>query len=76
MVLFRLLVQFHVRHQDVLLSLLAGVGIGATVARALVGALRPHASPAVQVDDPHDQHQQNQPCYHDQNQGGQVIALR
>lgn len=70
-----LLVQLHVRHQDVLLRLLAEAGVGATVAGAFVGAPRPHSSPAVQEDQAHDQRHQGQARHQDDDQNGQVVGV-
>lgn len=42
-----LLVQLHVRHQDVLLSLLCEAGVGAAVAGTFIGPPGPNSSPTV-----------------------------
>ena len=68
-----LLVQLHVRHQNVLLRLLGGAGAGAAVAGPVVGAPGAEDAPPVQVDDPHDQQHQDQARRHDDDQGGQVV---
>ena len=75
-VLLWLLVQLHVRHQNVLLCLLGSAGAGAAVAGTVVGAPGADAAPPVQVDDPHDQQHQNQARHHDDDQGGQVVHFR
>lgn len=70
-----LLVQLHVRHQDVLLSLLCKAGIGAAVAGSLIGPPGPDSSPTVQVDNTNDQHHQHQARHHDDNESGQVVSI-
>lgn len=71
-----LLVQLHVRHQDVLLSLLREAGVGAAVAGSFVGPPGADSSPTVQVDHTDDQHHQHQARHHDDNQSGEVVAIR
>ena len=75
-VLLWLLVQLHVRHQNVLLHLLGGAGAGAAVAGTIVGAPGTDAALPVQVDDPHNKQHQDQACHHDDDQGGQVVHFR
>lgn len=72
--LLGLLVQLHVRHQDVLLRLLRQAGIGAAVASAFIGPPGPDGSPSVQVDDDRDQRHQDQGRHQDDDQRGQVIV--
>lgn len=69
-----LLVQLHVRHQDVLLNLLRLAGVGAAVAGPFIGPPGPDRSPTVQVDHADYQHHQHQARHHDNNQSGQVVA--
>lgn len=73
--LLGLLVQLHVRHQDVLLRLLRQAGIGAAVASAFVRAPGPGAPPAVQVDDGGDQRHQEQRRHQDHDQRGQMVGV-
>lgn len=75
MVLFRLLVQLHVRHQDVLLYLLSKVGVGAAVPGPFIGPPGPDSSPAVEVENANDQHQQHQGRHNDNNQSGHVVTV-
>ncbi len=70
-----LLVQLHVRHQDVLLRLLRQAGVGAAVAGTFIGPPGPNSSPTVQVDHTDNQHHQHQARHHDNNQSGQVVAI-
>lgn len=71
-----LLVQLHVRHQDVLLRLLRQAGVGAAVAGALIGPPWPDNSPTVQVDHADNQRHQHQARHHDNNQSGQMVTIR
>lgn len=75
LLLLGLLVQLHVRHQDVLLRLLRQAGVGAAVAGTFVGAPGPNRSPAVQVDDDGDQRHQEQRRHQDHNQRGQMVNV-
>lgn len=70
-----LLVQLHVRHQDVLLGLLGEAGVSAAVAGPLVGAPRPNSSPTVQVDHGNYQHYKDQASYHDNDQSWKVVTV-
>lgn len=74
--LLRLLVQLHVRHQDVFLHLLRLVGVGAAVAGTFVGPPGANSPPTVQVDHADDQRHQQQARHHDDNKSGQVVAVR
>lgn len=74
-VLLRLLVELHVRHQDVLLGLFGVVGVGAAVARPLVRSPGACLVPAVQVDHAHDEDHQHQARHHDHNQSRQVVLF-
>lgn len=69
-----LLVQLHVRHQDVLLRLLAEAGVGAAVAGAFVGAPRAAAPPAVQEDQARHQRHQGQARHQHHDEDGQVVT--
>lgn len=69
-----LLVQLHVRHQDVLLRLLAQPRVGAAVASAFVGATRADAAPAVQEDQARHQRHQSQARHQHHDEDGQVIT--
>lgn len=71
-----LLVQLHVRHQDVLLSLLSKAGVGAAVAGPLIGPPGPNSSPTVQVDNTDNQQHQHEAGHHDNNESGQVVPIR
>lgn len=70
-----LLIQLHVRHQDVLLSLLCEAGVGAAVTGPFIGTPGPDSSPTVQVDHSNNQHHQHQASHHDNNQSGQVVTI-
>lgn len=73
--LLGLLVQLHVRHQDVLLGLLRQAGIGAAVASAFIRPPGPHSPPTVQVDDRDDQRHQEQRRHRDDDERGQMVAV-
>lgn len=70
-----LLVQLHIRHEDVLLCLLGEAGIGAAVAGSFIGPPGPDSPAAVQVDYADDQHHQHQARHHDDNESGQVVTI-
>lgn len=74
--LLRLLVQLHVRHQDVLLRLLRQAGVGPAVTGAFVGAPGPHSSPPVQINQTCDQRQQHQGRDDDDDEGGHAVDVR
>lgn len=69
-----LLVQLHVRHQDVLLRLFAEAGVGPAVTGSFVGAPSADAAPAVQEDQARHQGHQGQARHQHHDQDGQVVA--
>lgn len=73
--LFRLLVQLHVRDEDVLLLLLGGRGVSAAVAGALVRAARAGRPPAVQEEADQHQSHQHQHGYQHQQQSGEMVRF-
>lgn len=73
--LLGLLVQLHVRNQDVLLGLLRQAGIGTAVASTFVRAPGPHGPPAVQVDEHDDQSHQEQRRHQDDDQRRQMVSV-
>lgn len=70
-----LLVQLHVRHQDVLLRLLRQAGVGAAVAGPFVRPPRTNGLSTVQVDHADDQQHQQQARYRDDDQSGEVVVF-
>lgn len=73
--LLGLLVQLHVRHQDVLLGLLRQAGIGTAVASTFIRPPGPNSPPTVQVDDRDDQRHQEQRRHRDDDQRRQMVSV-
>lgn len=70
-----LLIQLHVRHQDILLGLFCTVRVGAAVAGPFIRAPRSNSSVSVEVDHANNQHHKHQARYHNNNQRGQAVTI-